>query len=504
MQNLTAPLLFHARERPAAEALICGDLRLTWAGLADRVLRLAGGLRARGVGPDTIVALMMKNSAAFVELVYAISHLGAVALPVNFRLSAPELDYICGHAGVSLLLADDDFAATVAGLAVPVILLDAAMRDDLAGALGGARVERPFPRAGGDLMRLMYTSGTTDRPKGVMHSYDNFRAKNLDMIRALQISAADRLGVAGPLYHVGAADLPGLAVHEMGGALVVLRDFDARVLAQTIANERITGIWLAPVMTSAILALDRASLPDLSSLRWCIGGGDRTPEGRIRAFGEHFPSARYIDAYGMTETVSGDTLMSAGMEIARIGSVGRPVAMVEVQVRDALGQPLPPGAEGEICMRGPKVTQGYWKDPVRSAEARHPDGFLRSGDMGYLDADGFLFLTDRAKDMIISGGENIASSEVERVIYMLDQVHEVAVVARPDPRWGEVPVAVVVLRPGAVLTLDDLITHCRAHLAGFKCPKALHLIDSLPRNPSGKVLKRVLREQLDPAAAPET
>lgn len=504
MQNLTAPLLYHARLRPDAEALVCADLRLTWAGLADRVLRLAGGLREVGVGPDTIVALMMKNSAAFVELLYAISHLGAVALPLNFRLSTQELDYIAGHAGVSLLLADDDFAATVQGLTLPVTILDADARADIAGLLGGACIKQSSPRSGGDLMRLMYTSGTTDRPKGVMHSYDNFRAKNLDMVRALQLTAADRLAVVGPLYHVGAADLPGLAVHEMGGALVILRDFDARAVAEMIAAERITGIWLAPVMTSAILALDLDSLPDMSSLRWCIGGGDRTPEGRIREFGRYFPNACYLDAYGMTETVSGDTLMEPGMEIAKIGSVGRPVALVELEVRDEHGASLPNGAEGEICMRGTKVSQGYWKDPSRTADAHHPDGFMRSGDMGYMDEDGFLFLTDRQKDMIISGGENVASSEVERVIHLLPQVLEVAVVARPDPKWGEVPVAVVVLRPGASLGFEALVSHCRAHLAGFKCPKALRLVDRLPRNPSGKVLKRVLRDQLPPPPPEET
>jgi fatty-acyl-CoA synthase len=345
-------------------------------------------------------------------------------------------------------------------------------------------------------MRLMYTSGTTDRPKGVTHSYHNFHYKNMDMILSLHLTARDRLCMVGPLYHVGACDLPGMAVHVVGGTLVVLRDFDARQVVETIARERISGIWLAPVMTSGILALERASLPDLATLRWCIAGGDRTPESRIREFGSVFANARYVDAYGMTETVSGDTMMEPGREIDKIGSVGRPVSMVELDIRDDDGTGLPAGIVGEICMRGPKVTRGYWKDPERTAAAMHPDGFLRSGDMGYLDQDGFLFLTDRKKDMIISGGENIASSELERVIFTMPQVEDVAVIARPDDKWGEVPMAVIVLRAGQSLTLEELIAFCRNHLGGFKCPRDMRLVAALPRNPSGKILKRVLRDDI--------
>ena len=234
---------------------------------------------------------------------------------------------------------------------------------------------------------------------------------------------------------------------------------------------------------------------DLSSFRWLIGGGERTPEQRIREFAGVFDTARYIDAYGMTETVSGDTLMEPGFEIAKIGSTGRALAHVEIAILDDAGRALPAGTEGEIAIRGPKVTTGYWRDGAATARAFH-QGWLRSGDVGYLDADGFLFLTDRKKDLIISGGENIASSEVERVIYDLPQVSEVAVVGAPDPRWGERPVAVVVLRPGEALDLDTLIAHCRGSLASFKVPRELILREALPRNPSGKVLKRVLREEL--------
>src|SRR5262249_15927661 len=224
---------------------------------------------------------------------------------------------------------------------------------------------------------------------------------------------------------------------------------------------------------------------DLDSMRWVVGGGERTPEARIRAFSSLFTRARYVDAYGMTETLSGDTMMEAGRELEKIGSVGRALAHVEVEIRGPAGEALPAFSTGEICLRGPKVTQGYWRDPHKTKGSFFGD-WLRSGDVGHLDAEGFLYITDRQKDMIISPGENIASSEVERVLYELPQVQDAAVVGIADAQWGERPVAVVVLKPGAALTLAALNEHCRRKLAAFKVPKTLFLRDELPRNPSGK------------------
>ncbi len=496
MHNLSAFVQYHARRRPDALAVVYEDQRVTYAALETRALAAAGWLRERGIGEGDVVALVMKNSAAFLELAIGASHIGAVLLPINFRLAGDEIAYIRDDAGARLVIADDEFADTVAGLP-QVTLLDDAMRRDIR-VLAGDGVEPPAMarRTGGDLFRLMYTSGTTDRPKGVMHSYDNFYWKCIDHVMALQLSARDRLLVVGPMYHVGAFDLPGVAVLWMGGTLVILREFAPEAVLETIARERVTGMWLAPVMLNAILNEPDRGRHDVTSLRWCIGGGERTPESRIRQFTELFAEGRYIDAYGLTESCSGDTLMEPGREIEKIGSTGRALAHVELEIRDEAGRTLGPAEEGEICLRGPKITRGYWNDPDKTAAAFHADGWFRTGDVGYLDAEGFLYLTDRKKDMIISGGENIASSEVERVIYRLPEVSEAAVVGRPDPRWGERVVAVVVPKPGATLDLAGLEAHCRRHLAGFKVPKELHIVDALPRNPSGKVLKRVLRETL--------
>ena len=497
MQNLSRCLEFHARVRPRANALIYQGECLDYETVYRRCLRVADWLASRGVSAGDVVALLLKNSPAFLEITYALSYLGAVSLPLNYRLSADEVAYITQHAGACLLIADEEFGDVYAGLAIETVALDAA-RQANASSLASQQLPRAavHPCANDDLFRLMYTSGTTARPKGVMHSYGNWYWKSIDHVIALGLTSSDRLCVVGPLYHVGGFDLPGSAVWWVGGTIVLEREFEPHSVMSSIAREQVTGIWLAPVMTNAILNMEQLHQFDASSLRWCIGGGERTPESRIRRFVEVFPNARYIDGYGMTETVSGDTLMEAGYELEKIGSTGRVLLHGELEIRDDEGNPLPGGVAGEICMRGEKVTKGYWRDPQRTQEAFWPDGWLRSGDVGYLDHDGFLFLTDRKKDLIISGGENIASSEVERVIYEMPQVLEAAVIGRPDEKWGERPVAVVVAREGLSVDLPTLQAHCRKMLAAFKVPSELVLVEALPRNPSGKVLKRTLREQL--------
>ncbi len=495
MVNLSSFIRFHAGRTPERVAVVYGDQRITYRDLLDRVEQVSAWLAGRGVGAGAVVACFMKNSAAFLELAIAVSDRGAVFLPINYRLAAEEVRYILENSSAHLTLADAEFSERLAALP-GVTFVDPAAQAD---ARHLVRERRPavaaVPRREDDLFRLMYTSGTTDRPKGVVHTYGNFYWKCIDHVIALGLSAEDRLLVVGPMYHVGAFDLPGIAVLWVGGTLVVHREFDAEAALRSIQDERVTGAWMAPVMTSRVLDCPARHRYDLSSFRWCIGGGEKTPESRNRAFRNLFTQGRYVDAYGLTETCSGDTLMEPGMELARIGSTGRALAHVELQIRDEDGQPLEPRREGEICLRGPKVFRGYWNDPQRTAAAFWGDWF-RTGDVGYLDEDGFLYITDRKKDMVISGGENVASSEVERVIYQLPQVAEVAVVGRPDERWGERLVAIVVLRPGERLDHDALVAHCRQHLASFKIPRELHLRDTLPRNPSGKILKRVLRDEL--------
>ncbi len=495
MINLSSFIAFHAKRTPDRCALKYRGEDVSYADFVLRIRQIGGWLESHGIAPGDVVAVLMKNSTAFLELVFATSHIGAVFLPINYRLSTDEVGYIVGNSGARLLVADDEFAARATGGA-PVVLLDEVAQSSITNLAPDLAPTPMHVRQPRDLMRLMYTSGTTDRPKGVMLTYENIYWKSADQTLVLGLNAETRLLVVGPLYHVGALDLPGIAVLWHGGMLCIHRTFEPEPALAAIEREKLNAAWFAPVMTTALLTCPNRVRYDVSSLRWAIGGGEKTPEARIRAFSDHFRNARYIDAYGLTESCGGDTFMDAGREIEKIGSTGRAIAHVEIEIRDDAGKRLPAGRNGEICLRGPKVTQGYWKDPEKTASAFFGDWF-RTGDIGYLDEDGFLYLTDRKKDMIISGGENIASSEVERVIYEIPGVREVAVIGLPDDRWGEKPVAIVVLADDAKLDLSDLTDFCRARLAAFKVPRQLIIRDSLPRNPSGKVLKRVLRAELE-------
>lgn len=494
MSNLSRCVRHHALREPGRIALTYLGAKVSYGQLWDRSAKVAGMLRARGVNEGDRVALLMKNSAAFIEIALAASHAGAVLVPINFRLSPNEVDFILRDSGSSLLLRDEEFAIWDA--AVPATIDVSACSQSNAARLPGSLHDSAMAsRQPDDLLRIMYTSGTTDHPKGVMHSYANFYAKSADHIIELGLSKETRLLVTGPLYHVGAFDLPGVGVLWAGGMLCIQRDFDAKRALSLIAAERLNGAWLAPVMSSAILAEQAAAPQDTSSLEWVIGGGERTPEARIREFSNAFPNGRYIDAYGLTETCGGDTMMEAGKEIEKIGSVGRPLSQVDIAIRNDEGDDLPSGKEGEVCVHGAKVTQGYWNAPEKN-RASFFGRWLRTGDVGYLDPDGFLFLTDRKKDLIISGGENIASSEVERVIQELPQVSEVAVIAIPDEHWGERPLAYVVLGDGRSLSVEEIRQHCRVRLAAFKVPDRIEFALSLPRSASGKVLKRELRDQI--------
>jgi acyl-CoA synthetase (AMP-forming)/AMP-acid ligase II len=246
-------------------------------------------------------------------------------------------------------------------------------------------------------------------------------------------------------------------------------------------------------MVNAIMALPDIEQRDLSSVRVIINGGEKMPIPLIERLQRTFPSAWFADAYGLTETVSGDTFLDRDSLVTKLGSVGRPCLYLELDIWDEHGTPVPPGERGEVVLRGPKVFKGYWRDPDATSAA-FAGGWFHTGDIGVRDDDGYLYIVDRLKDMIVSGGENIASSEIERVLYEHESVVEAAVVGRADDRWGEVPVAYVVVSPEATTTPDALVEHCRAQLAKFKVPKVVVLIDELPRNPSGKVLKRELRD----------
>ncbi len=494
-------LTHHARRTPDKVLTHFEGEATTYGEMARRVGASAGGLAERGVGPGDVVAILSYNCPEFLEALFAANHLGAIAMPINWRLAAPEVHYILEHSGARALVCDEallplaDEAAD--GLPDPLLRVSIAS-SDRAGWTSMSALRRnapntaPVAAAGNDVHRLMYTSGTTGRPKGVMLTHANLAWKNLAHIIEFGFTSAD-LGLAcGPLYHVGALDLTTTSLIAAGAGTIVHRAFDAAAVVDEVERSRVTAVWLAPAMVNAIMSLPDIEQRDLSSIRVVINGGEKMPIPLIERIQRVFPSAWFADAYGMTETVSGDTFLDRESIITKLGSVGRPCLYLELDLWDEDGHPVPAGEQGEIVMRGPKVFKGYWRDDEATASA-FAGGWFHSGDIGVRDEDGYLFIVDRLKDMIVSGGENIASSEIERVLYEHDSVLEAAVVGRPDERWGEVPVAFVALRPGADVTPDALIAHCQAQLARFKVPKDVTFIAALPRNPSGKVLKRELR-----------
>jgi acyl-CoA synthetase (AMP-forming)/AMP-acid ligase II len=502
--NWCAVLEHHAKRTPDKVFTVFGAETVTYGEMAVRSAALAAGLHDHGVGAGDVVGLLSYNCTEFLETIFAANHLGAIAMPINWRLAAPEVRYILEHSEARALVCDGALLelAGDATKGMEAALLRVSVSHPVPDgwtALADLRREPDASlraaAAGDDVHRLMYTSGTTGRPKGVMLTHANLAWKNYAHIVEFGVTSAD-LGLAcGPMYHVGALDLTTTTMIAAGATTIIHRVFDAAEVVDEIERSRVTTVWLAPAMVNAIMALPDVEQRDLSSVRLIIGGGEKMPIPLIERLQRTFPSAWFADAYGLTETVSGDTFLDRESTVTKLGSVGRPCLFLDVDIWDEDGHSLAPGDRGEIVLRGPKVFKGYWRDQDATAKA-FAGGWFHTGDIGIRDEDGYLYIVDRLKDMILSGGENIAGSEVERVLYEHGAVLEVAVVGRPDERWGEVPVAFVVLRSDASATADELTEHCRTQLARFKVPKDVRFLDALPRNPSGKVLKRELRDEL--------
>jgi fatty-acyl-CoA synthase len=474
-----------------------GGRRTTYAELDDRAARCAGALASAGVGAGDRVAALLDNGREYAEVLFACARLGAILVPLSTRLAPPELEFMASDSGATALVYGAAHAGTVAGFRPGTSIRasfvvgagdDPSYEEALATASGS---RPPVPCGRDDVLAIFYTSGTTGRPKGAMLTHGNLFWTNLNMVIALDLTQDERSLVVLPMFHVGGWNVNTLAVWWKGGTVVLEPSFDA-ARALDLIEGGITSCMGVPQIYRAIADHPRFASADLSALRVAVCGGAPLEAGLIRRYQDR--GVRFVQGYGLTEAAPNCLILPPEDAERKAGAAGRPYFFADVRVVGPNDEPVAPGGTGEVVVRGPSVMQGYWGRPEETAAALR-GGWLRTGDAGLLDDDGFIWIVDRMKDMYISGGENVYPAEVERVLAGHPAVAEAAVIGVPDDRWGEVGRAIVVLRGGAVATQDELAAYCRERLARFKVPVTFVFADALPRNPTGKLLKPELRER---------
>jgi long-chain acyl-CoA synthetase len=487
----------HATERPNAVALRHGARELTYAEVHARSSRLARALLAHGVGVGTRVAYLDRSSPEVVELLFAASKIGAVLVPLNWRLAVPELAAVLADAQAPVLIAGPEFRDAAERVRPRDLIV---VGEDYERWLAAHEARDPGGRgAAGDVIVQMYTSGTTGVPKGVLTTHGNLAVTAQTSLRW----AFDERSVSLtplPMFHIGGIGWAYCGLWH-GATTVLVSDFDPAGVLDALEHQRVTNAVLVPTMLQMLTAVPRAADRDYSALRSIAYGAApiTTPvlKASLRTFG-----CALFGLYGLTETTGGVIALEpedhdpGGPREHLLRSAGRPYPWVELKIVDPVsGDALPPRAVGEVWLRGPNVTPGYFNRPAETAAALTPDGWLRTGDGGFLDEQNYLFLTDRIKDMIVSGGENVYPVEVEEALAQHADVVDVTVIGVPDAHWGEAVKALIVPRPGARPAPEDLIAFARERLAGYKLPRSVEFVDAFPRTPSGKVLKRELRDR---------
>jgi long-chain acyl-CoA synthetase len=489
---------------------------LTYAELDLRSSRVAAALRAYGVGSGNRVAYLDKNSPEQFELFFGAAKLNAVPCPVNYRLAAPEIEEIVRDSEAEVFAVGEEFVAAVErlGLDARIVVIEAPGTGGAGSGEGAGRfpsfaewrdaheaVDPMAPQGPGDVAFQLYSSGTTGRPKGVQLTQGNL-ASGMAIYPEISGFGPEAISVvAMPLYHIGGSGWA-LAGFSVGATNVLVREIVPPALVSLLEAERVTHGFLVPAVLQFLLAVPGVEDRDYGALRCMLYGAspisERVLADSIRTFG-----CEFVQLYGLTESTGTVVFLPAsdhhpgGPDSHRLRGIGKPVPGTEVRVVDpATGVDVPDGEVGEIWIKGPTVMLGYWRLPDLTAETVREGGWLRTGDAAYRDADGYIYVHDRVKDMIVSGGENIYPAELENAIMSLPGVSDVAVIGVPHDRWGETPKAMVVragTEQGAALTESDVIAHCRQLLAGYKCPTSVEWLAALPRNPSGKLLKKDLR-----------
>jgi long-chain acyl-CoA synthetase len=497
-----------AAERPDVVAIAHGERDLTYAELHDRSSRLAQALLAAGAGVQTRVAYLGRTAPEVVELLFATSKIGAVTVPLNWRLAAPELATILADAGAPILLADTRYAAVATELAeaVPQDLRVVVVGDGYEEWLAAYPADDPgHSGESGDTVLQMYTSGTTGVPKGVLTTHRNLAAAaDSSPLWAFDSETVSLTPL--PMFHIGGIGWTFLGLWN-GATTILVSEFDPAAVIDLLETRRATNAVLVPTMLQMMAAVPGAAERDFSALRSIAYGASPITTPVLKAALRTLRCPLF-GVYGLTETTGGviqldpDDHDPEGPREHLLRSAGRPQPWVEMRVVDPVsGAECAAGAVGEVWLRAPNVMAGYFNRPDETAAALTPDGWLRTGDGGFVDADGYLFLTDRIKDMVVSGGENVYPIEVEEALSQHPGVSEAAVIGLPDERWGETVTAIVVPVAGSEPTAEELIAFARGRLAGYKLPRIVEFASELPRTPSGKVLKRDLRRRYARAVA---
>lgn len=509
-QTIPEVLRAHARTIPGATAFTFGDETISFAALDQGANRAANGLAALGIGKGDRIAYLGKNHPLYFEVLLGAAKIGAVMTPVNWRLAAPEVAYILDNCEARVAFVGAGFGAMIDQVRGDVPRLEQVIGIDAAGETATdyrswrdrfPATDPMVPLTGNDDLLQLYTSGTTGRPKGAVMTHGSI------------LSSRDATGAAGamrqwqepvegdvtllamPCFHISGTGT-GIGTMVAGSNSIVLPEYDPTQALDLIENYNISKIFLVPAAIQILLNHPRVGEVDFSRLRYITYGASPIPLELMKAAMEVL-GCGFVQMYGMTET-SG-TIVALDPEdhvpegSPKMRSVGKPLAGVEIKIIDPQGNLVPTGTVGEIATRSSKNMSRYWRNPEATAATIDPEGWLRTGDAGYLDEDGYLYIHDRVKDMIISGGENVYPAEVENAVYSHPKVADVAVIGVPDAKWGEAVKACVVVKPGEELTEAEVIAHARTLIAGYKCPKSVDFIPALPRNPSGKVLRRELR-----------
>jgi acyl-CoA synthetase (AMP-forming)/AMP-acid ligase II len=501
---------------PERDCIVFEGKRVTYAQVWERVNKLANALRKIGAEKGDRIGILQVNCNQYVEAYYASAMMGAIFVPLNFRAKSDELSYMIANAEAKILFVGSRYSEMVDAMLPELptvkhcISIDRKEEKRLyyEDVVGSASSDESFIEIGDDdITMLMYTAGTTGRPKGVPLRHNAFVSYVLENVEPASPDIEEKNLLTVPLYHVAGIQAMLAAIYG-GRTLVMMRQFEVKEWLEAIQKEKATRAMLVPTMLKRVIDDPEFNRYNLSSLKVVTYGAAPMPFEVINRAIKTMPWVKFINAFGQTETAS--TITSLGPEDHNIegteeekqkklkrlsSSIGRPLPDVEVKIVDGEGKPLPSLEVGEIWARGPRIMTGYWRDEQKTSQVMTQDGWLRTGDMGWMDEEGYIYLAGRGDDMIIRGGENISPEEVENVLHSHPKVEEAAVIGVPDPEWGQEPRAVVVLKKGKDATSEEIIEYCRSKLSGFKRPRSVVFLDSLPRNPMGKVLRKKLREE---------